>query len=190
MPTNCAAFAHLQSVKSRAAEILQLLSYHQASCKEKAIMRLAICLLTISTFMLPSAVFAADPAKDPVEGLKCFIMPKKDVKGKKIIDWKGGKLYLCCSSCVRRMERTPEKYSAKANHQLVQTGQFANSACPMSGDAVSKDSPSLKIEGAMVMFSSQQHLDAVKKMEAEKQIEAVFNDKAFKKGQFKLVKKS
>ena len=132
---------------------------------------------------------SAEEKKDVLDDLKCFIMTKRTVKGKKVYDYKGAKLYLCCGACVSRMKRTPEKYEAKANHQIVQTGQFTQKACPLSGDAVTDSSPSLKIGGVAVKFSKAEHKDKVAKLEADKQLDTVFGKDGFKKGKFEPAKK-
>lgn len=123
-----------------------------------------------------------------LEDLKCFIMPKRGVKGKKEFEYKGATLYLCCSSCVKRMDKTPEKYEAKANHQLVQTGQFLQGACPVSGEAVTSSSPMLEIDRAKVLFSRADHKDKIAALELEEQIETVFGPEGFKMGKFELKK--
>ncbi|MEM8667964.1 MAG: hypothetical protein AAGG48_10635 [Planctomycetota bacterium] len=149
------------------------------------------CLMIALLFACPSVAKADDgDTKDPLEGLKCFMMPKRDVKGKKEMEYKGATLYLCCSTCIKRMTRTPEKYEAKANHQLVQTAQFVQAACPIDGSAVSDASPTLEIAGAKVKFSSEDHKAKVAAMEVEEQIEKIFGAEPFKKGKFALKKKS
>ena len=147
---------------------------------------LVVVLTAFASVGVLQTVVAAD--KDPVEGLKCFIMKKRKVKGKKVVDYKGAKLYLCCSTCVKRMAKTPKKYEAKANHQLVYTGQFVQKACPVSGKAVHNDAV-LKIGGVEVKFASVAHKDKVAALKGDALINAVFGKAAFKKGKFALVKK-
>ena len=134
---------------------------------------------------------AAATEQDPLDGLKCFIMKKKDVKGKKgpkVMDYNGGKLYLCCKSCIRRVEKKPEKYEAKANHQMVYTGQFVQELCPLSGEKIGADAPTLDIQGVEAKFANQAELDKVKDLDVDEQIEKVFGKDGFKVGKFKLVK--
>lgn len=146
--------------------------------------------LMLAVGILAQAVKAEDkPEKDPLDGLKCFIMKKKDVKGKKVMDYKEGKLYLCCSSCVKRVEKYPEKYEAMANHQLVYTKQYKQTVCPVTGKKVNQESPKLKIDGVEVMFVDLANLQKIKELELEKQIEMVFGKKGFKMGEFKFIKK-
>ncbi|MEM1063137.1 MAG: hypothetical protein AAGJ97_12495, partial [Planctomycetota bacterium] len=102
----------------------------------------------ICAALAPVAV-AAD-AEDPIDGLKCFIMKRKDVTEKYAVDWKEGTLYLCCKSCIKRVDRYPERYEPQANHQLLQTKQYEQNACPISGEAISDDSPTFEIGGVVV----------------------------------------
>ena len=113
-------------------------------------------------------------------------MPRKGVKGKKVMEYKGAKLYLCCGTCVRRMEKTPEKYEAKANHQLVQTGQFVQKACAITGGAIAADSPTLEIVGTKIRFASDEEKQAVSKLEVDEQIAKIFGAESFKRGKFQL----
>ena len=144
--------------------------------------------LLLAVFIAPTT-FAADKKKDPLDGLKCFIMKKRKVKKKKVITFKGAQLYLCCGTCVRRMKKTPQKYMAKANHQIVLTGQFIQKACPVSGGKLDGKT-TLKVAGVEVKFASKSHRDKVAKLSVDKQIKALFGNDGFKKGKFTLKKKS
>ena len=152
---------------------------------------LNIILLAAQTGIAYADDDGAAAKTDPLEGLKCFIMKKKDVKGKKgakEMDYKGGKLYLCCKSCIRRIEKKPEKYEAQANHQMVYTGQFVQEACPLSGKAIGPDSPALDIQGVEAKFADDAELAKVKDLDVAEQIETVFGKDGFEAGKFKLVK--
>ncbi|MEM9827257.1 MAG: hypothetical protein AAF958_11740 [Planctomycetota bacterium] len=132
-----------------------------------------------------NTVGAADVEKPPIEDLKCFIMPKRKVAGKKVMDYKKGKLYLCCGSCVKRMGRTLEKYEARANHQLVQTKQYVQTACPLGGGEISESSPTLmvgwKTGDVKIKFASEEHKNKIAALEPEERIEKVFAAKTFDK---------
>ncbi|MFM7740358.1 MAG: hypothetical protein ACKO9H_13205, partial [Planctomycetota bacterium] len=39
---------------------------------------------------------ADDPVK--LDGVKCIMMPKKDAKADKSVDYRGAKVYMCCDS--------------------------------------------------------------------------------------------
>jgi YHS domain-containing protein len=73
-----------------------------------------ICLLALVTLT------AAEEKK---------VEPQCPVSGKAIskeftVAYKGAKVYFCCPNCPKAFEKSPEKFVAKANHQLVQTGQM------------------------------------------------------------------
>lgn len=150
--------------------------------------KIAVLTLLAALMAVAPSKAVAEDASDPLEGLKCFIMPKRDVKGKQEIEYKGATLYLCCKACVKRMDRTPEKYEAKANHQLLQTGQYVQKACPLDGSDVTDSSPVLEIQGAKVKFSSEEHKSTIAALELDEQIEKVFGVDGFKKGKFELKK--
>lgn len=128
------------------------------------------------------AAYAADEVK--LEGVKCVVAANKDAKAANAVDYKGGKVYFCCMNCPKAFAADKTKFAAKANHQLVATGQATQKACPFSGEAVNADTK-IKVSGAEVAFCC----DMCKgKAEASKeQIDLIFNDKAFDKA-FKVGK--
>ncbi|MEM9703256.1 MAG: hypothetical protein AAF907_12505 [Planctomycetota bacterium] len=153
----------------------------------------SVALALVLTILPAAATANAGDAEDaPVKlsELKCFIMPKRGVEGKKVVDWKEGKLYLCCTACVKRVEKYPERYAAGANHQLLQTGQYMQAACPISGGELASDAPTLTIGGVEVKFANAEHKKEVESIEEEKdQVAKVFRDEAFEKAFFKPVPK-
>ncbi|MEC8557523.1 MAG: hypothetical protein VXZ82_21180 [Planctomycetota bacterium] len=153
----------------------------------KILLHITYSLLILAVAM-PLRADDEKETKDPLDGLKCFMMKKRDVKGKKVVDYKEGKLYLCCSSCVKRMARTPEKYEAQANHQLVYTKQYKQAACPLTGKELGNKSPKLKIGGVEVAFMDADSVEKIKAMEEDDQIAKVFGTDGFKTGKFTFVK--
>ena len=161
---------------------------------QKGFIRVFVPLFLVGLCGLPSfptcqVASAAKVDESKIDGLKCFIMVRKDVKGKKVFDYKDGKLFLCCSSCVKKMERDPGKYEAKANHQLVYTGQYKQHACPLSGEAVTDGSPEFEVDGGdlgavTVRVSSKECVDQLAAKELGDQIKSVFGPEGFEKGKF------
>lgn len=45
---------------------------------------------------------AAMANKVSLEGVKCLMMPKKDVKEDKFVEYKDAKVYFCCPGCVKK----------------------------------------------------------------------------------------
>lgn len=50
-------------------------------------------------------------------------------------DYQGAKVYFCCPGCIAPFNKDTAKYAAKANLQLVVTGQAKQVACPLTGRA-------------------------------------------------------
>jgi YHS domain-containing protein len=112
-------------------------------------------------------------AKCPISG--------EDISKDASIDYKGGKLYFCCMGCAGKFKDSVAKYQAKANEQLVMTGQFKQVGCPLTGGKVNP-ATKIKVAGVDVGFCCGGCQGKVKKATAEKQAEIVFVtgfDKAF-----------
>jgi hypothetical protein len=103
--------------------------------------------------------------------------PNTDVS----VDCNGGKGYLCCSGYVIAYREDSAKYAAKANHQLVGTGQAEQNGCPLTGGKTNP-STTLEIAGVDVNFCCGGCRGKVAKAEKDAQIETVFGAKAFAKG--------
>jgi YHS domain-containing protein len=96
------------------------------------------------------------------------------------IDYKGGNLCFCCEGCTSKFKEAPAKYQAKANEQLVITGQAKQVRCPCGGKL--DPSTKTKICGVEVCFCGKKCQDKVKSASADEQREMVFGkgfDKAF-----------
>lgn len=74
--------------------------------------------------------------QDKMEGVACPVMAQATAKSTKSADYRGGKVYFCCDKCLNAFQTEPEKYAVNANRQLVQTGQFEQVACPITGNPV------------------------------------------------------
>jgi YHS domain-containing protein len=119
-------------------------------------------------------------------GAKTECVVKCPISGHKVskdtaIDYKGGKLYFCCPGCIAPFKENTAKYEAKANEQLVMTGQAKQVACPLTGAKVNP-STKMKVCGLDVCFCCKGCQGKVKSASAEKQCEMVFVkgfDKAF-----------
>lgn len=98
-------------------------------------------------------------------------------KAEKFATFGGGKVYFCCDNCLGKFNTM----KAKLNHQMVQTNQVKQVACPMSGRPV-KDGQSVKVAGVNVGFCCGNCKGAAEKMETDAQILAFFNGKKFRTG--------
>ena len=114
----------------------------------------------------------APEAKCPVSGEAI----SKDAS----IDYKGGKLYFCCPACKAKFEKDKAKLAAKANEQLVVTGQAVQKACPLTDRKVNA-STAIVVDGVKVAFCCNGCKGKVTAQKPAEQIETVFGDKAFDK---------
>ncbi len=125
--------------------------------------------------------FAAKSDEVNLEGVKCMMMPGKDVAAKFSVEYGGGKVYFCCNGCKGKFGKDPEQYVAKANHQLVATGQVKQVACPFSGQEVDEDQVS-EVAGIKVKLCCGNCKAKVDQAEGDQQLELVFGKTAFEKG--------
>jgi YHS domain-containing protein len=125
--------------------------------------------------------FAAKQDEPKLDGLKCFIMPKKDVKKEISADYGDHKVYFCCKSCVRRFSKDNAKYATQANQHLVVTEQVKQSACPISGQPT-KDDQSTEVNGVTVKFCCEKCKGKVDGAADSEKAELVFGKDAFAKG--------
>lgn len=136
-------------------------------------MRYLLCAALLALFTVNTA--AADDKKIlcPISG--------HEVDKSFSVTHNGGKVYVCCEECVKGFNADPAKYAAKANLQLVQTGQAKEIKCPLSGQPLN---PATKIQvgGVDVAFCCNNCKGKAAAAKGDDQIKLVFNDEAFKKG--------
>ena len=138
--------------------------------------------LTVVAFLAAVTVYAADEIK--LEGVKCVVAPR-DAKAANAVDYKGGKVFFCCMNCPKAFKADTAKFAAKANHQLVATGQAKQSKCPLTGEDVDT-ATKITVNGAAICFCCDMCKGKAEK--STEQIELLFNDKAFEKAGFKVAK--
>lgn len=145
-------------------------------------MKLRIAFLSATLAAAVSLLWAAGP---DLTHAKCPVVGGKAMAGTSV-DYKGGKVYFCCSGCDDEFLKNPEKYAAKANYQLFVTGQAKQIACPLAGEPVDK-TVTAKVGDATVSFCCSSCRDSVAELaDDDAKIEMVFNDEAFAKA-FKVV---
>ena len=122
----------------------------------------------------------------PGKDVKCPISGK-DVNPDATVSFEDCKVYLCCNNCPKAWAADTDhaKYGAKAHHQMVQTKQLKQVACPFSGKPVD-EAKSVEIKGVKVAFCCDNCKGKVEKAkDDDARVTMVFKDT--KKG-FKLAK--
>ncbi len=111
-------------------------------------------------------------AKCPVSG--------EAAKENEFTAYKEKQVYFCCEKCKAAFEAEPTKFEVKANHQLVQTKQFVQKKCPISGADFKKEE-SARVSNVMVRFCCEKCKGQVQSAEAAEKLEMIFAEKPFKK---------
>ncbi len=111
---------------------------------------------------------------------KCPVSGKPAIK-EQAVDYKGGKVYFCCPGCPGAFQKDTAKFAAKANQQLVGTGQAVEKACPLSGRALNAET-AIDVQGVKVAFCCNNCKGKVAGAEGAEQLNLVFSDAAFEKG--------
>lgn len=134
--------------------------------------------LPVAAMLTAVIAFVAYAADVNLEKVKCPLSGGP-VKADKTVDYKGGKVYFCCEKCPANFNA--EKHGTKANHQLVQTGQAKQKACPFSGEKVDA-STKVKVAEVEVAFCCNMCKGKVTAAKPEEALEMVFKTAAFDKG--------
>lgn len=137
----------------------------------------ALLPVALLSFFLVAAIAAEKNAETAT--------PLCPVTGKAInknvsTDYHGGKLYFSSADCVKKFQDNVEKYAAKANLQLVVTGQARQTACPIMGKPV-VSGKSVVVSGVKVDLCCNTCLKKITKANPKEQLEMVFG-KGFDKG--------
>jgi len=139
-----------------------------------------LALIGPAVLML-AGTLAAEEKKDPLKGITCPISGKA-VKAGATADYKGGKLYFCCGGCSGAFAKDTAKHAAKANHQLVATGQAKQTGCPLTGNKLNPATV-ISVGNVKVCFCCNGCKGKVTAAKGDEQLELVFGkkfDKAFK----------
>lgn len=95
-------------------------------------------------------------------------------------EYRGKDVYFCCENCPNAFKSNTAKYELKARHQLAQTGQIVQVACPVSGKDTNEGTE-LEVKGVTVAFCCKNCRKAVNKAQGDAQLKMLFGDlkKAF-----------
>lgn len=131
------------------------------------------------------AMIAATDAQD-LSGIKCVVNGDQNASPDASIEYQGGRVYVCCKECVKQFEKDPQKFAARANHQLVLTGQYRQSKCPIN-DTDFDPEVTANVGGTSIAFCCRGCLKKVNDTEdLADRAELVFGSKAFKKSFVKV----
>ena len=110
---------------------------------------------------------------------KCPVSGEAAVKEQSAA-YKEKEVYFCCDKCKATFEADNTKFAEKANQQLVQTRQFTQVKCPLSGGDLNKEQFT-KVGGAKVTFCCEKCKGAIEAATKEEQLTKIFSEKVFTK---------
>ncbi|SMP65381.1 YHS domain-containing protein [Neorhodopirellula lusitana] len=158
----------------------------------RRLLSLAAVLLVASVTVVASEPKTSSETKAASEldlaGVKCVVAPK-DVQASKSADYKDAKVYFCCGGCAGKFAANEKKYATQANRQLVQSKQFEQTGCPMSGNKVNPETM-ITVDGVKVGFCCEHCQAKAESADAKAKSDMIFGTKAFKKGFQKKAKAS
>ncbi|HAN99328.1 MAG TPA: hypothetical protein DCQ98_18750 [Planctomycetaceae bacterium] len=140
----------------------------------------ALALVTLVTLSIAAVEIKLD-------GVKCLMNPNAAVKEATGVAYRDGKVFFCCGNCAAKFKEDPAAVAPKANHQLVQTGQYEQLHCPLSGGDLNPEK-TVKVGEVEVKFCCGNCQSKVAEAEGDAQLQLVFGNEAFDKG-FAVVKK-
>src|SRR5690242_10793610 len=93
----------------------------------------------------------------------------------------GDKVYFCCDNCPKAFKADQKKYTTEVRRQLLETGQIAQVACPISGKPVSKEHM-VEVGTTKVGFCCEKCEAKFKEASDKEKLEMVFAGKDFNQG--------
>ncbi len=149
-------------------------------------------LLSVSAWLLPSTAAQQPKQADtkvkfycPVAGMpdadKCCCPNgycPKTANEKIVVEHKGAKLQFCCNICVKEFKKTPEKFAAVTNHQIVATQQAKQARCPITGAEIDP-ALSFEVAGVNVQFATSDARKKVADATVRERMQLVFSEAAF-----------
>lgn len=138
-----------------------------------------VACAAVALFCLP--VLNADDKPAETKAKVVCPVSGKDVSADHTVEYKGGKVSFCCPNCLAAFKKDTKKFATKANLQLVASGQFVQTKCPLAGKKFDAEK-STKVAGLEIGFCCGGCLGKVKKAEGDDQLALVFSEDPFKKG--------
>ena len=138
--------------------------------------------------MISSSLFALnnDPPEDKIT---CVVsgdeINKSELSDHEFSSYREGKVYFCCGGCKMDFDKAPKKFSSKANFQLVSSGQYVQTACPVNSGKIhteraKKNLKKVEISGMEVDLCCPGCLKKYNK--SNDKFSLLFSDKGYEKG--------
>ena len=117
--------------------------------------------------------------EEPKFTAKCPVSGEAAVK-EQFTAYKEKEVYFCCDQCKAKFEADSKEFVEKANQQLVQTKQFKQIKCPLSGGDLNKEQFT-KVGAVKVTFCCEKCKGAIEAASKEEQLTKIFSEEVFAK---------
>jgi len=143
--------------------------------------------ILLSIALILSVVIANDDPK--AKTITCVVsgdeINKNELKDHDFSKYRDGKVYFCCGGCKMDFDESPKKFAAKANFQLVTSGQYTQTACPVNKGKIhtakaKKNLKKVTVSGMEVDLCCPGCLKKYNK--ANDKFALIFSDKGYEKG--------
>tara|TARA_B100001750_G_scaffold231332_1_gene229400 strand:- start:63 stop:557 length:495 start_codon:yes stop_codon:yes gene_type:complete len=128
-----------------------------------------------------------DKKKSKKEAAVTCVVSGETVDKTEYASYKAGKVFFCCGGCKADFEDASTKFAVSANFQLVASGQYMQTSCPLSGRKLNPEK-AVKVAGTDVTFCCGNCQGKTEK--AEDKLAFIFADVAFDKGFIPVPEKS
>ena len=138
-----------------------------------------ILLLTLSSIIIAEE-FGINDKK-----ITC-VVTGEEIDKEESSKYREGMVYFCCGGCKMDFDESSQKFSKAANFQLVATGQYEQTGCPVTGKSAGhshhtkKDVKKVEVDGLSVDLCCAGCLKKVNK--SKDKFSMLFSDKAYDKG--------
>ncbi|HMO15696.1 MAG TPA: hypothetical protein PKD64_08960 [Pirellulaceae bacterium] len=112
------------------------------------------CVLCLVVYSLSFVAAQDDSAKikgDPLAGIKCAVDGDRNASLDHSANYHDALVFFCCNGCKSKFMEDDSAFATKANHQLVLTGQYNQTACPITGQALLEETKT-NFAGAEIGF--------------------------------------
>jgi len=135
---------------------------------------MSIVIVAIFAHAFPALVLSQE-----IAGVKCVVKGDRNSQEQFKADHAEGEVYFCCQGCAAAFAADNAAYQTRANHQLVLTQQYQQSACPIAGEAFDGEKR-VKVGGVEVAFCCE-HCKTKVEVAANlpAKVELVFGTEAF-----------
>lgn len=122
--------------------------------------------------------------------VNCIVDQQRKAVADHAIKYKDAWVFFSSTQAARKFRDKPQAFEAFANFQLVQTKQYVQHACPLSGEQPDEDSAIINVGGVDIEVLCADCAKDIGKEPLADQIELLFDAEGFEFGQFALAKRT